>query len=591
MTKFKQSGQILILVFIALGVMLFTVLFVIAGSQVYYQNAQYSYTAESAAAIAEAGADKAIVSLNKTAGSYSGEPETILGEGSFSVTITTKDAATKVIESVGYIPNKGSPKVKRTVKVQASKGVGIAFNYGLQVGQGGLTMGNSAILNGSIYSNGSIIAGNTTSITGDVYVAGGTQAAADQQNQCIPPNCLDFIFGKIAGAELDVGMSFKPLTNGVLNKVEIRLKKIGSPPNAVVRILSDNNGSPNKNDVKANGTLNAGLVTSDYGFVEVSFTSSPLLNANTSYWLMIDTSANSGNYWAWEQDLAQSYTRGAPKWSANWNSPNPVWVNITADLGFKTYMGGVSTKIETGNGGLLNGNVHANTILGGGGTVIKKDAYYQVIGPNVAVEGSSFPGSADSPPQTFPISQAQISGWKNEAENTGVTSGSLSYGNGCIVTLGPRKITGSVSFGNGCTVTIKSPVWIQGAMSVGNTTIFKLDPSLGASSGIIIVDGATSMGNGCDLKGTGVAGSYLMLLSTYLGTAIDMGNSSISGIVYAPSGTVNLSNGASFKEIVANGIIMGNSAVLNYETGLINTFFTSGPSGSFTLVKGTYQVK
>ncbi|MBI2599689.1 hypothetical protein HYW43_02085 [Candidatus Daviesbacteria bacterium] len=196
MIKTNQNGQILVVVFVALGVVLFTVLFIIGGAQVYFQNSNYSFLAEKANVLAEAGVDKAIASLNQTGGSYNGESRTTLGDGEYSVSIISTDAATKVIESTGFVPNKLQPKVKRTIKITTSRGVGVAFNYGLQVGEGGLELGNSNIVNGSIYSNGNIVAGSSNTITGDVWVAGGPQPIADQQTDCIGVNCQDFFFGK-----------------------------------------------------------------------------------------------------------------------------------------------------------------------------------------------------------------------------------------------------------------------------------------------------------------------------------------------------------------------------------------------------------
>lgn len=590
----NQSGQILVIAFIALGVVLFSVLSIIAGAQIYFQNSLYSEGAGKATALAEAGIDKAIASLNKTSGSYNGESETSLGDGSYVVTVTNKDALTKVLEVTGYIPHKTAPKARKTIIIQATNGIGVAFSYGLQIGQGGLSMGNGATLNGSVYSNGNVSGGNTTLITGDVYVAGGAQASADSETDCSGVNCQDYIFGKSVSGEnrQDVAQSFQPSQTNIINKISLNLKKTGSPANPTVRIMSDSSGKPNKNDILATGTLSANLVTNQYSFVDVTFTSSPTLNANTTYWIMIHTnSLNNSKYWYWSNDLAQSYNRGQPKWSSNWQASSPVWTTINGDLGFKTYMGGVVTSVNLGNGSQVNGSVHANTITGGSGATINGDAYYQTLDSLVTVNGTKYPNSQDPTPTVFPVSETNIAAWKAEAEAGGVTNGSQSFGNSCIVNLGPGKITGSVSFGNGCTVTVKSPLWIQGALSAGNTTIFKLDQSSGSLSGIIIVDGATSIGNGGDLRGSGRAGSYLMLLSTYAGTAVSVDNSSISGIVYAPNGTVSLSNNASFKEIVASGISMGNSAVLNYETGLANIIFSSGPSGAYSLVKGTYQVK
>lgn len=590
----NQSGQMLILVFIALGVVLFTVLFVIGGAQVYFQNASYAANSEKAFSLAEAGVDKALASLNKTGGSYNGESETVFGDGSYSVAVTDKDAGTKILQVTGYIPNKTNPTVKRTISVQASKGIGLSFIYGLQVGEGGLEMGNSAIFNGSLYSNGNVSGGNTTRITGDVFVAGAGQTTADQQSDCFGANCQDFIFGRSVGGEdrLDVAQSFIPESPGLLNKVSIKLKKVGSPANPTVRIMRDASGKPNKNGILATGTLQANLVTGEYSFVDVTFNITPNLADDQTYWIMIAAqSLNNSNYWVWSNDLAQGYTWGVPKWSPNWQAGSPSWNTISGDLGFRTYMGGVATSINLTNGSVINGNVRANTITGN--MTIQKDAYYRTLGPSVVVSGTKYPDSADPPPTVFPVSDANITDWKNQAEAGGVTSGNI---NGCTMTLGPRKINGNLTVGNECTVTIKAPLWVTGNISAGNSTIFVLDSSYGATSGVIVVDGVTNLGNGADLRGSGTAGSYLMLLSTYDSSqsgngAIETGNSSISGIVYAPKGAVELANGASFKEITAWKIELGNNAVLTYDSGLASTVFSAGPAGSFSLVKGTYQVR
>ena len=609
--KLKESGQILILVFVALGVILFTTLFIIGGSQIYFQNSQYSYQAEAATNVAEAGIDKALASLNKTGGSYNGEIETNIGSGSYSVSVTNKDAANKLLQVTAYVPNKTNAKSKRVVAVSVTKGIGIAFNYGLQIGEGGICMGNGATLNGSIYSNGNIIGGNGTTINGDTYVAGGAQPAADQQSDCSGVNCQDYIFGKVVSGESrqDVAQSFKPSGNGDLNKISLKLKKVGSPSNSTVRIMKDSSSKPDKNNVLTSGTLSANLVTGQYSFIDVTFGSTIALDKDTTYWIMIHANAlDNSNYWIFSNDLAQSYTRGQPKWSANWQATTPTWTSVVGDFGFKTYMGGVITSINLGNGSIVNGNVHVNTITGGSGVTIKKDAYYQTLGATVVVNGVKYPNSADPPPTVFPVSDANVTEWKNEAVAGGITNGGVTGGDSCTMALGPKKIVGNLTLGNGCTVTVKTPLWITGNISAGNTTKFVLDSSFGGTSGPIIVDGTTTLGNGSDLKGSGTAGSYLMLFSNYDSTAngganacaggsesgqaaVDTGNSSISGILYTPKGVVNLANGASFKEITAWQITLGNNATLNYDTGFASTVFSAGPAGSFSLIKGTYQIK
>src|SRR3989338_8286044 len=51
----------------------------------------------------------------------------------------------------------------------------VEFHYGVQIGDGGLSMENQSKVTGNVYSNGSISGLAGAEITGDVWVAGGTQ--------------------------------------------------------------------------------------------------------------------------------------------------------------------------------------------------------------------------------------------------------------------------------------------------------------------------------------------------------------------------------------------------------------------------------
>ena len=593
----KQKGQVLLFVIVVVTVILISTLHLIAGSQLYYQNSVYSNSAETATALAEAGVDKAIASLNRTGGTYSGEQETKFGEGSYSVEITTKDAATKVIEATGYLPNKIEPKVTRKVQIEASTGVGVSFSYGVQVGEGGLQLGNSNRVIGSIYSNGSVVMNNSNEITGDVWVAGGSQATADQQTDCSGVNCQDYLFGKPVGGSsiLDVAQSFVPSQTTVLNKISLKIKKFGNPSDFAVRIMGNSGSNPNKNNVLASGMLYSSLVTNSYGWVDVTFNTTPNLTAGITYWIVADTSSNVNNYWSWQNDLAQSYNGGVPKWSPNWNAGNPTWNSISGDLSFQTYMGGVPTSLAGGNSGLISGNVHANTISS---VSIAGDAYYQSI-DNSPVSGSScpnsncHPGTSDPAPQVMPISDANIAQWKAQAELGGVTNGDITN---CSANLGPRKIVGNVTFNNSCTVNINAPLWITGNLHLNNSNTLRLPASFGTASGVIVVDGTITMDNSNRLLGSGQGNSILLGLSTYDSRsnglyAIRINNSGNSGVLYAGVGIIEPGNSNSFKELTAWGIRLANSTTITYETGLASTLFSSGPTGSYSLVEGTYQDK
>lgn len=590
-----QSGQVLVLAIIIVAIISVTVVVLIGSSLTFNQSSKYSLEELQAINLAEAGIDKAVATFNTSGSNYNGESETIVGNGSFSVEITNKDASTKLIKATGYIPNKTNPKTTRSVQIELKNGEGASFVYGMQVGNGGITFGNGGTLNGSIYSNGNVNGGSGTIVNGDIWVAGGTQPTPDQEADCINPNCLDFIFGRnVSGNnQADVAQSFRPNVTATLNKISIKIKKIGNPASLSVRILGDSNGSPNKNNVITTGTLINSVVGTEYGFIDVTFSSAPLLNADTNYWIVLDGSISATNYWFWQYDSLQGYTRGEAKWSTNWQAGSPIWNNISGDLAFKTYSGGVSTYINLNNSSSrINGDAHANSLQN---LTVTGSAYYQTFS-NVIFSGPNYPNSSDPPPVSLPISDQNISEWKNDAQALGVQTGDINGAGSCNLTLGPGQIIGNITLGNGCTITVYSPLWVTGNITAGNSTIFKLHPNFGSGSGMIIVDGTTVFGNGGDIQGSGTAGSYLMLLSTHNSQstgnkAFDMGNGSVSGIIYAPYGEVNLPNGANFRELIAWKIVLGNSAILNYQSGLSNVVFSAGPTGAYSVIKGTYQVK
>lgn len=585
------KGQILVLSLVVLTLVMINTILIISSSVTYNQNSRYSIDELQALNLAEAGIDKAVASLNSSGGAYSGEEDVELGEGTYTVSISSKDAATKVIKSTGYIPNSTNPKVTRTIEITAAIGVGASFVYGIQVGEGGLELGNSNKVIGSVYSNGNVSAGNSNEITGDVYVAGGTQPQANQEHDCENPNCQDLIFGKKVGNDniLDVAQSFKPSATSTLNKISLKVKKVGNPTDVTLRILTDANGKPDKNGVLTSGTLYSSLVSANYGWIDVTFSTSPTINADATYWLMVDTSLDNSNYWSFQSDTLQGYTNGSPKWADNWQTGNPSWNNITADLSFQIFMGGSPTSIRASNNFTIDGSAHANTLEN---LTIKKDAYYQAI-INSNVTGVLYPNSQDPPPKSFPLSEANILDWKQEAETNGVVTGGISS---CVSLLDSKKIVGNVTFGSNCNVTVKSPAWITGNLTLGSNNELKLDPVFGVSSGLIIVDGTVSVGSNNDLVGSGEDGSILMVLTTYDSItsgvpAISVNSQGNSGVLYAGNGIIEPGTNNNFRELTAWGIRLIHNSTITYDVGLSSVLFSSGPSGSYSIVRGTYQSK
>jgi len=599
-----QSGQIFILAIGILLIVVVTTIVLISSAFTYSASSKYSVDALQANQLAEAGIDKAVAALNTSAGSYSGDVETTLGSGSYDVTVTTIDANNKIIQSTGYIPNKANPKTKRTIKIQISKGDGISFSYGILAGEGGFLMNGGSQIVGSVYSNNDINISGGARITGDAWVAGGTQPTANQQTECSAPNCVDYDFGKTISAQsrLDVAQSFRPTATQVINKVSLKLKKYGNPSNVTVRILADNAGKPNKNQVLASGILQANLVTNSYGFAEVGFTTNPTLTAETNYWIMIDTSSDNTNYWGWSQDSLSTYTRGAAFWSTNWQAGSPVWTSINGDLGFKVYMGGVITRIAGSGSSYINGNAYANTLTADNSSALQigNHAYYQTQS-QITANGTNcnggntycHPGSTDPQPQPMPISQANIDEWKDLADDQ-VHNGNLTIQWPCTTTLQRKKYVGNVTVQGGCNIQIESPVWITGQLTITGGSTVRLHPSYGISSGVIISDNKIDLNGGSKLLGSGTTGSYMTALSTYNSkstSAIVVSGGNSSSILYAADGIIELNGGTNIREATAWRISLSGGAIVTYETGVANPFFTSGPQGSFSVVKGSYQAE
>jgi hypothetical protein len=295
--------------------------------------------------------------------------------------------------------------------------------------------------------------------------------------------------------------------------------------------------------------------------------------------------------------------------------------DVRFHFGSQVGTGGVNMS----NGSKIIGNVFANnSIIGSGsitgnviiaganhkidGVMVKKDAFGQggdiqvytcnnaVIegtlyyppggGPgNCTVNGGSQPLAGPIVEEDLPITQQQIDNWKNEAEAGGIFSGNYTLGNNENRTIGPLKIQGNLVFSNSNTLTLTGTIWVSGNVIMGNSTIIQMDnASYGANSGVLITDGTVGLGNNVVIRGTGQAGSYMMLLTTSpANPAITVSNNSDSGIFYASNGFITLANNCSVKEITAYGLTMTNNVTVTYEIGLQNLFFTSGPGAGWSI--------
>lgn len=489
-----------------------------------------------------------------------------LGDSSATATITDSGYNEKTISSLGDVNSR-----QRKNELVLTTGTGVSFSYGVQSGTGGFTMGSNSIVNGSVYSNGNIT--GSGSITGTALSANSSSLTADQTNDSGTPSD-NVTFGNANGTQ-DFAQSFQVSTTAVVNKVDLYLKKISTPGNLTVRIVSNSGGSPGTTTL-ASGSLSASLVSTTYGWVNVPLSSNPELTAGTTYWIVVDGSTSSTKYYMIGAN-SDGYANGTGKigqYSGTWNNTSPSGL----DGFFKLYLGGLTgliSGITVGTGGV--GNAYAHTV---NNSTIAGTNYCQVGSGNNKSCDTSLP---DPTQVAMPISDQNILDWKSEAEIGGIHPGSYTLDDDTD-SLGPQKITGNFTIQNNADLTVEGTLWVQGNMVVDNNATVRLASNYETSEGVIVVDGTISIQNNAIFAGSGSAGSYLMALSTSTSTnAIQLQNNGGSVILYAANGTVNLSNNASAKSLNGKYINLNNNVVIIYDSGLVNANFVNGPSGGWSI--------
>ncbi|OGG48402.1 hypothetical protein A3G63_02500 [Candidatus Kaiserbacteria bacterium RIFCSPLOWO2_12_FULL_52_8] len=578
-----KRGYILLVVLVVSAV----VIAITSGFFNYYGSAVYSerhaFASARALALAEAGIDKAVYELNQDA-DYSGESDTVLGAGSFSVSVASIDGNTKRLTVTGFAPNSANPiatkVVKATVSINSSV---VSFRYGVQVGQGGVSMSNGSRIEGNLFSNGSVTGSGT--ISGDVTVAVSTDPIANQQWTV---QNTGFKIGDIA-AHADVAQSFKPSVSASLAGISLQLKKTGSPGDITIKIVNDIGSKPGST-VLASGVIPASLITSAYGFADVTLDASPTVTSGTTYWIIAIAAVSVNDYFMWGQDSGGGYSRGVAKYSSNWNAPSPSWNNITGDLDFRMFVNGIATTLS---GITVGGDAWAHTLSS---CTVGGDASYQTIS-NCDVTGTENPGTDPATPVPLPISEAQIAEWEATAEAGGTLPGPYSYEG--TRTLGPVKIDGDLTVTNGASLILTGPVWVRGNVTFSNNAVLTVSQSTGNSGAVIIADatgntnvkGIVNLSNNVIVSGNGEENSFPMILTTNTGSnAVELSNNAVGVILYAPYGSAEISNGTHATQVTAKSLELENNAVVSYDNGLQNASFSNGPGASWAVVSGTYAI-
>ena len=484
----------------------------------------------------------------------------------------------------------------RKVYLSISKNKNVSFPYGAQIGEGGVTMGNNAkidgiaLAQGDIYADGQIVGGPGVTIAGNAISSSGL---IDDQIASSTSCVSDETVGK-SNPNIDYGQSFQMSGTSTtqLSKVSLYLKRNGNAVGANVLITADYGGHPTTTAL-ATQPLSYSSVSTTYGWVDVNFTSPPTLNPGTTYWIVLDSTQSVSKYWFWCRSNSDTYATGTPLYKQDYTTAG-IWNAVIGDLAFKTTFGGGVSKIDSVSvSGAAKADAISNSSIGG-------NAYYKSITTST-VTGVSNPGSATPPYVPLPISSSTITQWKSDAAGGGVISGNCgSAGNAACNTfplsIGPKQINGNLSVDG--TINVTGTLYVTGNISFTNGKTIQCAFAYLGNSCVVIADGYINVANNALILGSGTSGSFLMMLSTLKGctgagsgaqciannSAISISNNVSGALFYTTDSLIDISNNAVVTAVVGYMLSLSNNTEIKYDSSVANMSFrpsTVGVTGAW----------
>ncbi|OGI62051.1 hypothetical protein A2643_00570 [Candidatus Nomurabacteria bacterium RIFCSPHIGHO2_01_FULL_39_220] len=131
-----------------------------------FRNADINLKSKQSYFLAESGVEDAFYRIKNNMAIGSSESLT-LSSNQVTTAITNVSGGGKNITSLGDVLN-----YERKISVSLIPGEGVSFNYGMQIGNGGLTMTNHARINGNVYVNDDVTGVNDARVTGTAIATG-----------------------------------------------------------------------------------------------------------------------------------------------------------------------------------------------------------------------------------------------------------------------------------------------------------------------------------------------------------------------------------------------------------------------------------
>ncbi|MFA5954429.1 MAG: choice-of-anchor R domain-containing protein [Patescibacteria group bacterium] len=524
--------------------------------------------------VAESGIEDSLLRLTNSNYAFAANNTITIGESSTTVSIN-QGSQGATVTSTGM----DSTLVRKVVVALETNTVGASFSYGIQVGSGGLTMRDNSVINGNVYSNGSVVGQNHATVTGDVIVASGVPSEPDSEYTYAN---ADHSFA-LASTNKAAAQSFRPLATGPVTQVAVNIAKVGTPnDNLRVRIVSDNGNKPSGTTL-TQASIPASVVGTVSSWINIGFSDTPTLTAGTRYWVDVDSGTSHPNsYWKWRKDTGDTYASETAMSASGCCSGSTNWSNLNADLDFKVWVGGTPTRIE--------GMTIGDTTAGSGRANVFVDS---------TIHGSPCPNSyciIDSPaPSTMPLSGGSIDAFLDQAAQGDICAPPICNSNGDLIrtgkgssaTIGPMVINGDLKLFDYSSLILTGTVRVMGNIDFNNHCTVTLDESYGSGDGVIVADGWINVANNCSFAGSGQIGSYPLVLSMYPDgedrPAIDLNNHADGVVFYASEGTIEISNNSTVNSLVGYAISIKNNATITYDSGLLDMSFESGPTGGFTI--------
>lgn len=276
-------------------------------------------------------------------------------------------------------------------------------------------------------------------------------------------------------------------------------------------------------------------------------------------------------------------------------SSGPIYMNNGSTITGNATSTGATPTTSYISGGKVSGNAKAFTITG------------TTVGG--AKTTGAYPGSQPPPIEDADL-LTTVDSWEASASAGSVFTGNKTI-SGTNNSLGPLQINGDLNLSNGAELRVTGTIWVQGNINISNNAKMFLDSSFGNNSAVVIADyktnrsdwtkGKINLSNGATISGIDKNNpktpSYILMFSTQSPKspaqpsnwqsypAISVTNNVHGGVYYAPYGSYSQNNVAQVRAVIANGIVLGNNATLDYDGNWGNSGISTGPAGKWTITE------